>query len=92
MTFKPSPTGAVSVTGGGAGAGAEPPHEAQAMKTPAAGSSRSFLMERLPRWRGDGWVVMEWNMMLMGLGDGIVLIEMEKPDRMNAGLFAGGIW
>ena len=49
-------------------------------------------MERLPRWRGDGWVVMEWNMMLMGLGDGIVLIEMEKPDRMNAGLFAGGIW
>ena len=47
-------------------------------------------MERLPRWLGDGWVLMEWIMMLMGLGVGIVLIEMEKPGGMNAGLFAGG--
>ena len=78
--------------------GVEPPHEAQAMKIPAAGSSRSFLMERLPRWRGVGWVLMEWIMILLWLGGGVVmvadclmfLLKMEKPGGMIAGLFAGG--
>ena len=52
-------------------------------------------MECLPRGRGDGWVLMEWIMMLMGLGWGgfgsMMFIEMEKPGGMNAGLFVGGV-
>ena len=46
MTFNPSPTGLVSVTGGGGGADeGESLHDAQAMKMPATGSSKSFFKE-----------------------------------------------
>ena len=53
ITFNPSPTGVVSVTGGGGGVDGESEQEAQAMKSPATGSRRSIFRECRQAARGD---------------------------------------